>query len=276
MSGSPLSPSPGSREMRQAQLLDYGCMAHPHGGCPEERRVAPSWGAPIGSTRYCVPAIPAPADLAYAPPPTPFAIPPSAVALAPAELAAAVAPISAMEVETDVYPPEDVMNQLEARGCDFGAAPWESGSPHYGPPGSCLNHPYGMCPSENPFSYYVDRRRRLGLPYTYTGWDSPPYPGPRTDPPKKKRKPTASKAAAKSMKRMAKKGKRATRKVTSRARSKASGLDDMSALAAALLEQSATAVSGDDLSELLRKVSLGGVHGRRVRSTRRRSSGKKN
>ena len=65
-----------------------------------------------------------------------------------------------------LYPHSDEIAALKAIGCDFGCAPWlyGSGSPHYGPPGSCINHPYPTCPSQNPYYRFMDARAARGLP----------------------------------------------------------------------------------------------------------------
>ena len=65
-----------------------------------------------------------------------------------------------------LYPHPDEIAALKAIGCDFGCAPWlyGSGSPHYGPPQSCINHPYPTCPSQNPYSRFIDTRAARGMP----------------------------------------------------------------------------------------------------------------
>lgn len=173
-----------------AQLHDYGCMVHEPDQCPTEPvflEAMQSFDQGNPDPAYCVPAIPPPADQMW--PSPPFG---KEVELAEArrlhdeaedaaaheaimqdfahaadEYGASAAPVTPMEPHSPDYPPSDLLAELAKRGCDFGCAPWEPGSPHYGPPGSCRNHPYGTCPSQNPYSYYVDRRRRLGLQYSY-------------------------------------------------------------------------------------------------------------
>lgn len=55
--------------------------------------------------------------------------------------------------------PQHVLDANKASGCDFGCAPWvylTGHSPHYGPPGSCKNHRYPTCPSQNPYTTIAD------------------------------------------------------------------------------------------------------------------------
>lgn len=84
-------------------------------------------------------------------------------------------PASPGEMYSPNEHPQELLVQLAAEhGCDFGDPPWDmrlDASPHYGPPGTCKNHTIVegvfMCPSVNPYDYYVRKRQELGLPYAY-------------------------------------------------------------------------------------------------------------
>ena len=146
-------------------------------------------------------------------------------------------PASPGEMHSPMEPPQELLVQLAAEnGCDFGDPPWDmrlESSPHYGPPGTCKNHTVVegvfMCPSVNPYDYYVRKRQDMGFPYAYepgapsTRRSSPDYSIPSGLSRVMKKKARSRK------KKVHKKGRAPTRKT---------GLGDMSGLLVALEDAS--------------------------------------
>lgn len=174
-----------------------------------------------------------------------------------------------MEHDNRAYPTQEELDAMEARGCDFGTAPWiyyGPGSPHYGPPQSCKNHSYPNCPSQNPYHRIMDEYIPRGedLPPPVTRAPSPRYSLPAII----LAKPMKKKKAAKAKKpRPAKIG----------AVRRDSDAFDMQALSATLAAEAPApvAATGSDISDklasLIGKVLLSN-RGPRPRSTRRRKS----
>lgn len=282
-----------------AQLHDYGCMIHPPGECPSEPvflQALQPFDQDNPDPSYCVPAIPAPADQIWQSSPSYRpdaeqlsydAAERAAEEAAMQELAYAVdaegasaAPITQDEPHSPDYPPPDLLQELRERGCDFGAAPWEPGSPHYGPPGSCKNHPYGTCPSQNPYSYYVDRRRRLGLPYSYACAMKrlcSPSPDAKCDRVIRNRRSQTLKKRylpKQKLKTFAKHSRRRENLGSNRVSpSGRLGLLDLGPLATALEESTTVPVSVTDLESLLSQVSIGRRDRRPRRQLTKRTKG---
>ena len=178
-------------------IRQYGCRSHAPGTCPGSPRYSAPFDGVSGDPRFCAPAIPDPwPSPPYVPtrspeyPSPPYVAGPAAEYGAPAPMAMAAAaaaadaeevvlgpgwappPVAALSPQpySPLEPHPEELQALVARGCNFGDAPWlgPPHSPHYGPPGSCLNHPYGTCPSVNPYTRFLDARITRGLP---TAWD---------------------------------------------------------------------------------------------------------
>jgi hypothetical protein len=167
-----------------------------------------------------------------------------------------------MEHDSRAYPTQEELDVLEARGCDFGTAPWiyyGPGSPHYGPPQSCKNHSYPNCPSHNPYYRIMDE-------YIARGEDLPP---PVTRAPAiRLAKPMKKKKAAKAKK---------PRPAKIRAMRRDRDAFDMQALSEALAAEAPApgptrgSDISDELASLIGKMRVGN-QGTRPRLTRRRKS----
>lgn len=146
---------PGWLDQERGLIRQYGCKSHDPGRC----RMSPQYHGPrdgvSGDSRFCVP------DLPEWPSPPYVA---TGIDVGP-EVVLMHAPME---------PNPDEIAALAAQGCNFGSAPWlgPPHSPHYGPPGSCINHRYGTCPSVNPYTRFIDARLAMGLP---TAWNPEVY-----------------------------------------------------------------------------------------------------
>ena len=151
---------PGWLDQERGLIRQYGCKSHDPGRC----RMSPHYHGPrdgvSGDSRFCVPDLPEWPSPPYVA--TGIDVGPKVVLLhAPSLLAGPSTPLE---------PNPDEIAALAAQGCNFGSAPWlgPPHSPHYGPPGSCINHRYGTCPSVNPYTRFIDARLAMGLP---TAWN---------------------------------------------------------------------------------------------------------
>lgn len=185
----------------------------------------------------------------------------------PAPLAVSLQPAVSSAPEPEPHspdsPPPEWLAEIRERGCDFGVAPWREGTTHMGPPGTCLVHRFGDCPSQNPFSYYIDRRRRLGLPY-HTSQNR----GANRN---QTRRSRAVKSAALKRRAATPKFKRTKRgsnmkKKTKRRSSTRRQPFDMSALAQALGSSAEGEMEEEELSRLLRAARIS----KKKRSTRKK------
>ena len=178
-------------------IRQYGCRSHAPGTCPGSPRYSAPFDGVSGEPRFCAPfrtgltQWPSPPYVPTRSPSPPYAAGPAAEYGAPAPAAMAAAAAAAADADAAVLGPgwvppavamlpdrpysplephPEELEALAARGCNFGDAPWlgPPHSPHYGPPGSCINHPYGTCPSENPYDRFMGARIARGLP---TSWD---------------------------------------------------------------------------------------------------------
>ena len=153
---------------RERELIrEYGCKIHDQGKCPGSPRFhGPRDGVDRpkipGHNEYCLPNIPDWESPPYIPTTVPMLAQGASAQGASAQGASAQATIPIAYLE----PSADEIAALALRGCFFGSAPWEGppGSPHYGPHGSCINHRFPSCPSQNPYDRVMDQRRAYGLP----------------------------------------------------------------------------------------------------------------
>ena len=302
-------PSWWDQERRLIQ--QYGCRSHAPGTCPGSPRYRAPFDGVSGDPRFCTPAIP---DQWPSPPyvPTrspeypspPYVAGPAAEYGAPAPMAVASAaaadtegaalgpgwvppPVAASSPQpySPLEPHPDEIAALAARGCNFGDAPWlgPPHSPHYGPPGSCLNHPYGECPSENPYTRFMDARIARGLP---TAWEPALREWYRPSSPTTLA-PVARSSVMKKRKTRSKKPKKAktlTRRDRAAAPSPPSRTFDMGDLAAALtaatpgpaaVTPAVAATIADPLADLMSQLRVSRRENRPQRATRTKGFPKK-
>lgn len=211
-------------------IRQYGCRSHAPGACPGSPRYRAPFDGVSGDPRFCVPALPEWPSPPYVPTRTPS---PPYAAMAAAEYGGPAMAVMPFQPYSPLEPHSDEIAALAARGCNFGDAPWlgPPHSPHYGPPGSCLNHPYGTCPSANPFTRFLEPRIARGLATTWEpsadiNWYRPSSPTTLA--------PVARSSVMKKRKTRSKKPKKLTRRQRAAAPSPPSRTFDMAELAAAL------------------------------------------
>jgi hypothetical protein len=169
---------------------------------------------------------------------------------------------------TPLEPYPEEIEALAAQGCDFGSAPWlgPPHSPHYGPPGSCLNHPYGTCPSVNPFTRFLEPRIAIGLP---TAWDPAADREWYRHSPPTTLAPVSRSSVMKKRGTKSKKYKKLTQRRRAAAQSPPNRTFDMTGLAAALTADTpGPAVVADPLANLMSQLRVSRRENRPRRATR--------
>jgi hypothetical protein len=256
---------------KERELIhQYGCKSHAPGTCPGSPRYRDSFDGVLGDPRYCTPALPewpSPLYFATRSPELEYGasstIPVAEVMLGHGQMP--TVPYSPLEPHTEE------IEALAARGCNFGSAPWLGplNSPHYGPPGSCINHSYGTCPSVNPYTRFMDQRAALGLPTSWQQDDRNRYrPSSPTT-----LAPVARSSMMKKRKTKSKKPKKLARMQRVAAQSPPTRMFDMTSMAAALTAE--TPGPADPLTDLMSQLRVSRRENRSRRATRTKGLPKK-